>query len=168
MKPSWPKSGVVNRPAKLVGPAVSGMSVSSVVSVGTATAFASIDGPSSSNLKASPMLRVAVAVSLSPSVMVAVSVTRLANARPAAEAPLSTGSSGSLCTIERLWVSDTLPVLATTEMVSATAPAALARSAAVPTRPTTAPLSRNRKILSPDRVSRSPLSAPPSALTPSA
>ncbi|MNY17180.1 hypothetical protein D3C86_1504810 [compost metagenome] len=142
LKPSSPKAEV-NRPAKLVGPAVSGMSVSSVVSVGTATAFASIDGPSSSNLKASPMLRVAVAVSPSPSVTVAVSVTRLAANKPAADAPVSSGSSGSSCTSARFWVSVTLPVLATTAMVSAMAPAALA-ALAVPTRPTTAPPSRNR------------------------
>ena len=62
-------------------------SVSSVTSVGTAACDGSIDGPSSSNLKASPMSSVAVSVSRSPSVIVAVSVTS-GRRRTAAEARL--------------------------------------------------------------------------------
>ena len=61
-------------------------------SVGTAAAAAEIDGPSSSNWNEPPMFAIAVLVSPSPSVIVAVSVTRLAAEQTAAEAP---GSSGS-------------------------------------------------------------------------
>ena len=75
-----------------------------------------IDGPSSSNLKASPMLRVAVSVSRSPSVMVAVSVTRFAALSSAGES-LSSGSVGSSCTTARTWSSVTSPVSAFSVMV---------------------------------------------------
>ena len=61
--PSLPKFAVPNSPAKLVHAVVSGIAVSSVVNVGTVTEFGSIDGPSSTNLKASPILRTAVSVS---------------------------------------------------------------------------------------------------------
>ncbi|MDT4869430.1 hypothetical protein FQZ97_1044560 [compost metagenome] len=67
LKPSWPKAEV-NRLAKLVGPALSGISVSSVVSVGTAVAFPSIDGPSSSKISLEPISAVSTVtwVSLKP------------------------------------------------------------------------------------------------------
>ncbi|MCY1367556.1 hypothetical protein D9M69_544980 [compost metagenome] len=68
------------------------------------------------------MLRVARSVSPSPSVTVAVSVTRAA-AMPAAESSFSSGSSGLSCTTARFCVSVTSPEVATTAMVNASAPA---------------------------------------------
>ncbi len=60
LKPSWPKSAALNRPAKLTGPSASGMSVSSVVRVGTVTALAVMDGPSSSKIIFEPTSALAV------------------------------------------------------------------------------------------------------------
>ncbi|MNY11509.1 hypothetical protein D3C86_1445410 [compost metagenome] len=110
-------------------------------------------GPSSLNTRFCPMFSVARALSPSPSVLVAVSVTRLSEVNDFE----SSGLFGSECTTARSWSSVTLPLAATLTVNTSRLPVAVRPS-------TTEPLS-DRFTAWPDAVSVSP-EAP--ATTPSA
>ncbi|MOA23488.1 hypothetical protein D3C78_1441110 [compost metagenome] len=127
-------------------------SVSSTVSVGSVPVVLML-GPSSLNTRFCPMLRVAWALSPSPSVLVAVSVTRLSEVRLVE----SSGLLGSGCTTARSWSSVTLPSAATLTVNTSRLLRAVRPS-------TTVPLS-DRFTAWPEAVSVSP-EAP--ATTPSA
>ncbi|MNE74827.1 hypothetical protein D3C80_1709350 [compost metagenome] len=126
--------------------------VSSTVSVGSSPAVLML-GPSSSNTRFCPMLSVAWTLSPSPSVVVAVSVTRSSEVRLVE----SSGSVVSGCTTARSWSRVTSPLAATLTVNTSALLVAVRPS-------TTAPLS-DRLTASPLAVSVSP-EAP--ATTPSA
>ncbi|MNQ96608.1 hypothetical protein D3C85_1122230 [compost metagenome] len=126
--------------------------VSSTVSVGSVPVVVML-GPSSLNTRFCPMFNVAGALSPSPSVMVAVSVTRLSEVRLVE----SSGLVVSGCTTARIWSSVTTPLAATLTVNTSRLSVAVRPS-------TTVPLS-DRFTASPVAVSVSP-EAP--ATTPSA
>ncbi|MNF91267.1 hypothetical protein D3C84_738620 [compost metagenome] len=127
-------------------------SVSSTVSVGS-TPVVLMLGPSSLNTRFCPMFRVARALSPSPSVLVAISVTRLSEVNVVE----SSGLFASGCTTARIWSRVTTPSAATLTVNTSRLSVAVRPS-------TTVPLS-DRFTTSPVAVSVNP-EAP--ATTPSA
>ncbi|MOA35689.1 hypothetical protein D3C78_1571590 [compost metagenome] len=132
--------------------ALASSTVSSTISVGSTPVVVML-GPSSLNTRFCPMFRVAWALSPSPSVLVAISVTRLSEVRLVE----SSGLVVLVCTTARIWSSVTLPVAATLTVNTSRSLVAVRPS-------TTVPLS-DRFTASPVAVSISP-EAP--ATTPSA
>uniref|UniRef100_A0A0Q9Y8K8 Uncharacterized protein n=1 Tax=Candidatus Berkiella cookevillensis TaxID=437022 RepID=A0A0Q9Y8K8_9GAMM len=98
LKPSAPKA-LSNNVAKEALASIA-KSLSSTTRVGTATALRLMLGPSSLNWKDKPISATALALSPSPSSMVAVKVTKFA-ALKTEGAEDSSGSFGLSCTTER-------------------------------------------------------------------
>ncbi|MNC43929.1 hypothetical protein D3C75_928180 [compost metagenome] len=132
--------------------ALASSTVSSTISVGSTPVVVML-GPSSLNTRFCPMFRVARALSPSPSVLVAVSVTRLSEVRLVE----SSGLVVLECTTARSWSRVTSPLAATLTVNTSRLVVAVRPS-------TTVPLS-DRFTASPVAVSVSP-EAP--ATTPSA
>uniref|UniRef100_A0A0Q9YMA5 Uncharacterized protein n=1 Tax=Candidatus Berkiella cookevillensis TaxID=437022 RepID=A0A0Q9YMA5_9GAMM len=145
LKPSAPKA-LSNNVAKEVL-AFTPKSLSSTTKVGTATTLRVMLGPSSLNWKDRPISATALAVSPSPSSIIAVKVTKFA----ALKTDVSSGLLVLSCTTARLWSNVTKPLSASTLILN---------TSSLPTavRPTTAPLSKNNSTSSALKVSFKPLS----------
>uniref|UniRef100_A0A0Q9YBF5 Uncharacterized protein n=1 Tax=Candidatus Berkiella cookevillensis TaxID=437022 RepID=A0A0Q9YBF5_9GAMM len=147
LKPSAPKA-LLNKLAK-EALAFTPKSLSSTIRVGTATALRLMFGPSSLNWKDKPISATALAVSPSPSSIVAVKVTKFA----ALKTDVSSGLLALACTTARLWSNVTKPLSASTLIL---------KTSSLPTAvlPTTTPLSKYNNTSSALNVSVNPLLTP--------
>uniref|UniRef100_A0A0Q9YI07 Uncharacterized protein n=1 Tax=Candidatus Berkiella cookevillensis TaxID=437022 RepID=A0A0Q9YI07_9GAMM len=150
LKPSAPKA-LSNKLAK-EALAFTPKSLSSTIRVGTATALRLIFGPSSLNWKDKPISATALAVSPSPSSIVAVKVTKFAALKIEGSED-SSGSFGLSCATARLWSNVTKPLSASTLIL---------KTSSLPTAvlPTTTPLSKYNNTSSALNVSVNPLLTP--------